>query len=326
MEEIKARVYLPHMSAEFAELVHQGTYLPNWCDFADEVYTREFAEKIPTLLRVVVDALPQEIPPALLALPPDAEVVLRETGSDTVVKAWLAITTLESTMQRQAKGFFTLSEAAEILSSSMRDQWGERMPAATMNKKMKLAFCKGALTFYDEYHEPIDLDNLKNMKEPGYDLHMLYTEGDKLGWYGETTSPKALNAWLESTGRPDRFPEPTTPPAPPVVAEPQATTPSPAPVVAAGASNAPATQGNIMKRAALIAALEYEWSSIEADINDATRNGLKAAAHTGKHGEWDKDKARAWAVSKGKIKQAAPVHCLAAVWSGTVTRNTIGDR
>lgn len=97
-------------------------------------------------------------------------------------------------------------------------------------------------------------------------------------------------------------------------------TATPAPVVA---GDAPAKQVNAMKKAALIAELEYEWSSIEADISDATRNGLKAAAHTGKHGEWDKDKARAWAVSKGKIKQTAPVHSLAGAWPGATTRHTI---
>ena len=75
-----------------------------------------------------------------------------------------------------------------------------------------------------------------------------------------------------------------------------------------------------MKKAALIAALEHEWPSIEADLGEATRNGLKDAAHTGKHGEWDREKARVWAVRKNKIKQAAPVHHLAK-WPGTVTRN-----
>lgn len=103
----------------------------------------------------------------------------------------------------------------------------------------------------------------------------------------------------------------------------QVTTPSSARVVAA---NTPAKQVNSMKKAALIAELKYEWPSIEADISDATRNGLKTAAHTGKHGEWDKVEARAWAVSKGKIKQAAPVHSLAAAWPGGVTRHTIGDQ
>ena len=77
-----------------------------------------------------------------------------------------------------------------------------------------------------------------------------------------------------------------------------------------------------MKKAALIAALEHEWESIEADLSEATRNGLKAAAHAGTHGEWHKSKARAWAVSRGKIKQAAPeIH--PAIWAGTVTRNRL---
>lgn len=97
-------------------------------------------------------------------------------------------------------------------------------------------------------------------------------------------------------------------------------TATPAPV----ADSTSTTQDVTMKKAALIAQLEYEWASIEADLSDATRNGLKAAAHAGKHGEWYKDRARAWAVSKGKIKQDAPVHSLAAAWSGAVTRNTIG--
>ena len=99
-----------------------------------------------------------------------------------------------------------------------------------------------------------------------------------------------------------------------------AQTATPAPVVA---GNEPVKQVNAMKKAALIAALEYEWPSIEDNISEATRNGLKAAAHTGKHGEWDKDKARAWAVSNGKIKQSAPVHSLAGAWLGTTTRHTI---
>ena len=109
------------------------------------------------------------------------------------------------------------------------------------------------------------------------------------------------------------------------IAKPQQTAPAtdtstPAPVVA---GNEPVKQVNAMKKAALIAALEYEWRSIEADISDATRNGLKAAAHTGKHGEWDKDKARAWAVSKGKIKQSTPVRTLAGAWPKPTTRHLI---
>ena len=124
-----------------------------------------------------------------------------------------------------------------------------------------------------------------------------------------------FGAWAAAQGwtLPDGFPWV----APPESPEPQA-----AHVEANSASDAPATQGNIMKKAALIAALEHEWKSIHTDISEATRNELKAAAHTKKHGEWDRDKARAWAVSKGKIKQAAPVHGLDSAWSGATTRHT----
>ncbi|MGM9428284.1 hypothetical protein [Hydrogenophaga sp. MI9] len=97
---------------------------------------------------------------------------------------------------------------------------------------------------------------------------------------------------------------------------------TPAPVVAENTSHEAEAQEMPMKKAALIAALEHEWGSIEADLSEATRNGLKVAAHAGTHGEWYASKARAWAVSKGKIRQAAPV-IHSAIWPGTVTRNRI---
>ena len=104
--------------------------------------------------------------------------------------------------------------------------------------------------------------------------------------------------------------------------------PAPAPDTATpttetdSASTAPDRQDMPMKKAALIAALEHEWESIEADLSEATRNGLKDAAHAGKHGEWYEPKARAWAISRGKIRLAAPaIH--PAMWPGAVTRNRI---
>ena len=77
-----------------------------------------------------------------------------------------------------------------------------------------------------------------------------------------------------------------------------------------------------MKKAALIAALEHEWRSIKADLSEAARNGLKAAAHAGIHGHWNKARAREWALSKGKIRQAAQA-LQPEIWPGTVTRNCI---
>lgn len=108
----------------------------------------------------------------------------------------------------------------------------------------------------------------------------------------------------------------------------QATTPAPA---AGAASNAPEPlqtapapvepPSTVMKRKALIAHLEHEWPTIEADLSEATRNGLKDAAATGKHGKWYVEKARAWAQQEGKLKQAAPAHPLASAWAGAITRN-----
>jgi len=134
-------------------------------------------------------------------------------------------------------------------------------------------------------------------------------------------TPESVNKWLASTQAIYQW----TPQAP--VTEIKAAGGLPdAPVVDVPASEPrPAATGPrfIMKRVALIANLEYEWSSIKTDISDAIRNGLKAAAHTGKHGEWDADKARAWAVLKGKVKQTTPVNQLASVWNGATTRHTI---
>lgn len=146
------------------------------------------------------------------------------------------------------------------------------------------------------------------------------TEAEQLAELKKTNHEAAELAQICLSGvapdEPEEMPTPSLP----------ATTPDSAPVVAERTSDAPAKQADTMKKAALIAELKHEWSSIEADISEATRNELNAAAHTGKHGEWDKDKARAWAVSKGKIRRDAPVHSLAAAWSGPVTRNTIGDQ
>lgn len=60
------------------------------------------------------------------------------------------------------------------------------------------------------------------------------------------------------------------------------------------------------KRAVLVAELEAQWPSIEADLNEGGNNGLQAAARV-KHGIWDKDAAIAWAQSRGKWNTAAEI-------------------
>lgn len=100
--------------------------------------------------------------------------------------------------------------------------------------------------------------------------------------------------------------------------------PTPAPVVTGGEIATPKTN-QIMKVSALINECEFEWSTVREDIREASRNGLKTTAHTGKHGMYDIVKARAWAVSMGKIKQDKHIHSLTCAWAGVVTRNKIAD-
>ena len=80
-----------------------------------------------------------------------------------------------------------------------------------------------------------------------------------------------------------------------------ATEPQPAP------ASEPQSNTVIMKRKALIDELRHQWPTIEADLSEASRNGLSAAS-VGK-GLWDRDKAEAWAKSRGKLK-ASNVHAL----------------
>lgn len=85
-----------------------------------------------------------------------------------------------------------------------------------------------------------------------------------------------------------------TPPPPAASASPEPLPPaeSPAPVPPAG--KVP------MTRAALVAAHGSAWPSIEADLTDASKNGLSDAAKVGKRG-WDEDRALEWARAKNKM-------------------------
>ena len=82
---------------------------------------------------------------------------------------------------------------------------------------------------------------------------------------------------------------------------------------------APAMQPRAMKRCALIDECLNEWSSIEGDLREASRNGLDSAKLL-KHGMWDADKALTWAKSHGKLtKQKTGME--PATWCGSVIRH-----
>jgi hypothetical protein len=71
---------------------------------------------------------------------------------------------------------------------------------------------------------------------------------------------------------------------------------------------------DLRKRNALIKELQRAWPSIEADLNDSSRNGLKAAAHARRHGMWNRDKALTWARQQGKVTSGT-ADSLSLYWS-----------
>jgi hypothetical protein len=72
---------------------------------------------------------------------------------------------------------------------------------------------------------------------------------------------------------------------------------------AAGVKEAGETIARILKRCALIAELERDWPSIERNLSEASRNGLKAKAYSKASKGWDVEKARSWAEANGKLKK-----------------------
>jgi hypothetical protein len=83
---------------------------------------------------------------------------------------------------------------------------------------------------------------------------------------------------------------------------------------------APAGERRVLKKNVLVQELEGEWPTIKEDLSEASRNGLNAAKAEG-HGNWDVDRAKAWAESKGKLVKSADVHTLPNRWPGQVTRH-----
>lgn len=75
------------------------------------------------------------------------------------------------------------------------------------------------------------------------------------------------------------------------------------------------------KRAALIRELRPEWPAIEADLREASRNGLSAARVSHMRGMWNMDQVRAWGTAQGKLRASKTQP--GASWMGPVTRHEI---
>jgi hypothetical protein len=78
----------------------------------------------------------------------------------------------------------------------------------------------------------------------------------------------------------------------------------------------------VLKQKALVSLLQNEWPSIVGDLSEASRNGLKEAAHAGAKG-WRVDDARAWADNKGKLKDGRIATPLATPWVGGTTTHKL---
>lgn len=77
---------------------------------------------------------------------------------------------------------------------------------------------------------------------------------------------------------------------------------------------APAEKRRVLKKNALIAELERDWCTIDADLNEASRNGLSKAAHTAKG--WDVEHAKEWADSRGKLRKTETGRAPPTNWIG----------
>ena len=86
-----------------------------------------------------------------------------------------------------------------------------------------------------------------------------------------------------------------------------------------------ATPQTHLKKAALVALLVSEWPDINNHLSEASRNGLKAEAHTGKQGMWDVEKVRAWGKRNGYLAQPVVAHPLQTAWMGLASVHRIDD-
>ena len=64
--------------------------------------------------------------------------------------------------------------------------------------------------------------------------------------------------------------------------------------------------GPTLKRVALVKRNSRLWPSIEADLSEASRNGLSVARITGRPGYWNEARAVAWATERDKLVGTMP--------------------
>lgn len=223
---------------------------------------------------IIIEACPTSIPVALLALADDELVSYQRIGghqqSLSVMRAKALRDEIEAIVSRQAKGFFTLEEAARVLEESR--------PSLDPNEvvqRIRLAHSAGKLQIRrGKSRFPLGAD------EPVTD-------------YWDLVEAIELDAWLRASTK-YGFPKA------------EGADISVSATKGAEAQREASARGRRLKRAVLILENRRRWPTIERDLKDAATNGLSTAARdTAAVGWWWDELAIDWARARGKWSEPA---------------------
>jgi hypothetical protein len=196
-EQTGEKVWQEARPSAYLEIPEADRLRLNLFRLIDGAYTPEEIGRIHSLPRFEITAFAQDIPKELLSLPPCSEVVLRSSSSDDVMTVENAIQKFRRIISPPDR--LTVFEAVGLL-----ERYGiQPPPTGKTHGPFRIDplqwLCReveaGRLVFND--HGGLRI-------EPGeYAGHF--------GLYGETTSRKELNAWLERIGHLCSIPAPVAP-------------------------------------------------------------------------------------------------------------------
>lgn len=185
-EEVRVST-IPPIEPELARLTIEYGINLNLFDICDRA--EDFTERLKNALncgRFEIKGGYQEDPPELANLDKDAEVILREGGIDTIVRADYAMRAIRDVIDRQNKEHFTFNEIAIILAEK------SGADVDYIRNQQRKAFEDGRLVFF-RHGLPVDPEI--------YD--------DYMGVWGfdcEYSTPEKINNWLLNWGAEYKFP------------------------------------------------------------------------------------------------------------------------
>ncbi|MCS6125861.1 hypothetical protein G3485_04020 [Shewanella baltica] len=184
-EEVRVST-IPPMEKDLARLIAEHGINLNLFDICDRA--EDFTERLKKALsygRFEIKGGYQEEPPELANLDKDAEVILREGGIDTIVRADYAMRAIRDVIDRQNKEHFTFNEIAIILAEK------SGADVDYIRNQQRKAFEDGRLVFF-RHGLPVDPE----------------TYDDYMGVWGfdcEYSTPEKINNWLLIWGAEYKF-------------------------------------------------------------------------------------------------------------------------